>query len=149
MSRLVRLLLICIIAAAIPLKGLAAVTMLGCGPGHSRQAAASMQAHHSGSASLKSSHHGVADTSVASAALDAGEAADIADGASPESSKDSAAAVKMKCGGCSPCCAAAAPAPEQQTGPPDLQASRFTFSSAGYVGVVTDVPHRPPRTFLA
>jgi hypothetical protein len=149
MSRLVRLLLTCIMAVAIPLKGVAAVTMLGCGPGHSRQAAASMQAHHSGSASLKSSHHGMADTSVAPAALDAGEAADIADGASPESSKDSAAAVKMKCGGCSPCCAAAAPAPEQQTGPPDPQASRFTFSSRGYVGVVTDVPHRPPRTFLA
>jgi hypothetical protein len=146
MSRLVRLLLICIMAAAIPLKGVAAVTMIGCGPGHQRQAAASMQAHHSASVSQKASDHGTAESS----ALDADESTGIADGALADSSKEgSAAAVKMKCSSCSPCCAAAAPAPDEQTGSPDLQASRFSFSSAGYVGVVTDVPHRPPRTLLA
>ena len=34
MSGVIRLLLIWFIAAAVPLKGLAAVTMNGCGPGH-------------------------------------------------------------------------------------------------------------------
>jgi len=150
MSRLVRFLLICIMAAAIPLKGVAAVTMIGCGPGHQRQAAASMQAHHSASVSQKVSDHRTAESSVTPAALDADESTGIADGALADSSKEgSAAAVKMKCSSCSPCCAAAAPAPDEQTGSPDLQASRFSFSSAGYVGVVTDVPHRPPRTLLA
>lgn len=144
-----KLLLVWIMAVALPLKGLAAVTMAGCGPGHSGPATTSTQAQHSESASPKSSHHGTIETSVAPAAPDVVDSTANADDASPDASKGSAAAVKMKCSGCSPCCAAAAPAPEQQTGPPDLQASRFTFSSAGYVGVVTDVPHRPPRTVLA
>jgi hypothetical protein len=149
MSRLVRLLLICIIAAAIPLKGLAAVTMISCGPGHQRQVAASAPAHHGESASTKASHHGAAETRATAGSLDASQLVDNEDETSPAAAKGSASALKMKCSSCSPCCAAAAPAPEQQTHSPDLQASRFTFNDTGYVGVVTDVPHRPPRTVLA
>jgi hypothetical protein len=149
MSRVVRLLLICIMAVAIPLKGLAAVTMIGCGPGHQRQVAANTPTHHSESASTKASHHGAAEARATSGSLDASEVVNIADQTSPAAAEGSASALKMKCSSCSPCCAAAAPAPEQQARSPDLQATRFSFSDTGYVGVVTDVPHRPPRTFLA
>jgi hypothetical protein len=150
MSRLVRLLLICIIAAAIPLKGLAAVMMIGCGPGHQRQVAASTPAHHGESASTKASHVDAAESQATAGSLDASELVDSADDTSRAASEaSSASALKMKCSSCSPCCAAAAPAPDQQTSSPDLQASRFSFNDTGYVGVVTDVPHRPPRTFLA
>jgi hypothetical protein len=148
MSRLVRLLLICIIAAAIPLKGLAAVTMISCGPGHQRQVAASTPAHHGEAPSTMASHHGAAETATPGS-LEASESVDNEDETSAAASKGSASALKMKCSSCSPCCAAAAPAPEQQTHSPDPQASRFSFNDTGYVGVVTDVPHRPPRTVLA
>lgn len=149
MSRLVRLLLICIMAAAIPLKGVAALTMIGCGPGHQRQVAASAPAHHGESASTKASHVGAAETEATAGSLNASEPVNSADDTSRAASEASASALKMKCSSCSPCCAAAAPAPDQQTSSPDLQASRFSFNDTGYVGVVTDVPHRPPRTLLA
>jgi hypothetical protein len=145
-SHLTRLLLIWLIATAVPLKGLAAVAMIGCGPSHHDGTRSSLilTADHSTHGALPSTEQ----TAVAKhVAADVVQASDADDDASPAPATD--VGPKLKCSGCAPCCAAAAPAPgfsklahaEPRSHPPAARDDPFS-------GVATEVPHRPPRLIL-
>jgi hypothetical protein len=145
-----RLTLIWLIAATVPLKGLAAVSMIGCAPVHHAIAGtvAGMVGH---------AHDHARDHDHAQAnAHEVGHApqvpyASTEPGAGIESAAADAAPsagdlLTAKCSGCSPCCAAAAPAAEPPTVLPTQPAAcGVPFVGAQHAGVVTDVPHRPPR----
>ncbi|MBL8346327.1 MAG: hypothetical protein JNN03_12855 [Rubrivivax sp.] len=67
-----------------------------------------------------------------------------------DSSKSFGKAAKLKCSGCAPCCAVAAPAFEPARVPrAELRSCGLSFEDTRFVGVVVDVPHRPPRLILA
>lgn len=152
MRGVVRLFLIWFMAAVIPLKGVAAVTTLGCGPGHhGATTAISIDpsrpvAHHSVDQAMENTHGG------------SSQGASMADPRSDDAPKQSAVdpsksfgkATKLKCSGCAPCCAAAAPAFEPARVPrAEIGSCSLSFEDTRFVGVVVDVPHRPPRLMLA
>lgn len=134
----IRLILIWLIAITVPLKGLAAVSMVGCGPVH--EAAAGVAAGMAGHV-----HHNV----HADGAEPVAESAEPGAGIEPaqvDMSKAVGHLLKMKCSSCSPCCGAAAPAADPATTlPMQPESPGVPFVDAPYAGVVTDVPHRPPR----
>ena len=142
---MLRLLLICLLAIALPLKAVASVAMVGCGPVHhgahsGGEAAAAASSHTHGS-------HGGSDAPAGEHAPAPGnEPGGTAHGDKHHGSKLSAA----KCSSCAPCCAAVAPAPDSR-GFAALApaATALPFATSSYRGVVGDVPHKPPRLFLA
>jgi hypothetical protein len=142
MSGVVRLLLIWFIAAAVPLKGLAAVTMAGCGPGHHspREAAEIVQLEthgdlHEVRGDIRSRDAGAGSQGVETV---------------PDSSTGQSAQLKMKCSSCAPCCSVAAPASERASiSQTDSASTAVTFLEIRLPEVVADVPHRPPRLILA
>jgi hypothetical protein len=142
MSGVVRLLLIWFIAAAVPLKGLAAVTMGGCGPEHhSPREAAATVAH---------ATHG--DFHEVLLELGAGNVVAGNQGAETglDSSTGHSAQLKMKCSSCAPCCSVAAPAFARTTMVQAESASTaVAFLEIRFPAVFADVPHRPPRLILA
>lgn len=174
MPRAVRVLLIWLIAAVVPLKGLAAASLIACGPGHagavhadpamhgvgSGHAAINAQvgdaghADSAGHAAHAHAHvldHGVVPQAQGAAGvpatLDALAATDA-----DASAQDGTASpgLATKCSSCAPCCAAAAPAPRSLALPSVAPAADMVVvSDARYVGIVCDIPHRPPRLILA
>ena len=109
MSGVVRLLLIWFIAAAVPLKGLAAVTMVGCGPGHhSPRASVDALPHETHAAS-----HEVREAVGSGVSGSAVEAVDEVPPAASELSTGQSTQLKMKCSSCAPCCSVVAPALER------------------------------------
>jgi hypothetical protein len=60
--RVLRLMLICLLAVALPVQGWAAATMLSCGPGHHRMAEAHAHEGHA-MADEHGGHHDAASTS--------------------------------------------------------------------------------------
>lgn len=67
-----------------------------------------------------------------------------------DSSKSFGKAATLKCSGCAPCCAAAAPAFEPaRVLRAELSSCSVSFEDMHFVGAVVDVPHRPPRLILA
>lgn len=159
-----RFLLICLLSLALPFKALAGAAMVGCGPAHhaavtgaaapnatlAAQAADGLGARdahaaHGGAAGAQGQHAGglVADVDVA---LDGAAKPDSAKPAIDHGAKAST----VKCSSCAACCAAAAPAPDFHrwtAAGPDHRESPFRADR--YSGVVTDVPHAPPRLILA
>jgi hypothetical protein len=174
MSRATRLLLACVLALALPLKGVAAVLMLSCGtagPGaeprglsaqaHSHHAAGRGQAGEAAQAHAATAWHAAAAASGEPTRAQAANAhhAHHADhtihaqghgGVDDERAAVSLELPGAKCSGCAPCCAAAAPAPAT-VGLPRIApaAPPAAFDHARYAGIVADVPHRPPRLILA
>lgn len=142
MSGVVRLLLIWFIAAAVPLKGLAAVTMSGCGPGHhsSREAneIVQLETHgdfHEVREDVRSGNTGAGSQGVETV---------------PDSSTGHSAQLKMKCSSCAPCCSVAAPAFERTSiSQADSASTAVAFLEIRFPAVFADVPHRPPRLILA
>jgi hypothetical protein len=134
----IRLVLIWLIAITVPLKGQAAASMIGCGPVH--QAAAGMAAE------MAEHVHGEVQAEALQSPFQSAEP-DAGNGPAPaDFSKAVGHLLKMKCGNCSPCCAAAAPAVDPSTTlPVQPESTGVPFVDAGYSGVITDVPHRPPR----
>lgn len=142
MSGVVRLFLIWFIAAAVPLKGLAAVAMGGCGPGHhsSRGAAEIVQLETHGDL------HEVREDVRSGDAGTGGQGVETV----PDSSTGHSAQLKMKCSSCAPCCSVAAPALEQASISQAQSASTaVAFLEIRFPTVFADVPHRPPRPTLA
>lgn len=148
MVRVWRLALIWLMVALLPFKAVAGITMVGCGPQHGAAHAQVVEqqihvAQHHGD----ENHDHAAEHShamhQASAEAEAAAGADRAD-------VHHDGAVKVKCGTCAPCCAAAAPGFTAHTlpsaAPNGAVASRVFDTLAG---VVSDVPHRPPRLNLA
>ena len=146
MSGVVRLLLIWFIAAAVPLKGLAAVTMGGCGPGHhSPRASAEVVPHetHADSREVREDIRSGESGSAAEAVNEVSQtASDLSTGQSPQ--------LKMKCSSCAPCCSVAAPALERVgISQAESASTAVSFLEIRFPAVFADVPHRPPRLSLA
>jgi hypothetical protein len=147
-SSTARLLLTCLLAIALPLKALAAVTLVGCGPVHhgphgAVQPPAAAAAHDHGSAASSDHHAG-------SAGAPATDAADEPDTTEQAGKHHGTKMANAKCSSCAPCCAAVAPAPEAQRWR-GIEPARDGLPAATvrYRGVVGDVPHKPPRPSFA
>lgn len=151
-----RILLIWLLVLAIPAQGVAAATMLYCGPDH----------HGASSDSIRDGNHGVV-TSAHHQAPDAGprqhdhathdhaahaaqnaESADVPAQASAAGVPD--LSPKVKCSVCASCCNAAA-ITSAVVHTPSYQAPIVPAlaASALPVSFITDGPRRPPRSFLA
>lgn len=154
-----RRLLVWIMVLAMPVKGMAAMAMLACGPAHvAPPAAAAPQAHHAGHAhqaapAVQAGHAHAPLHSTLPAAHHADHA--VADPTPPadaghDPAGDLSASVKHKCSACAACSAGAA-LPSQ---PPALLAAepapaQFAAAAVSAFRFVTDGPDRPPRPLLA
>lgn len=150
MHRLLRLVVLSVVALAMPLKALAAAGLFACSPDAHAVATstaaidgvatadhdAGTHVQHDPSAAAGHGHGDHAGHVQASRAVDPPVGSLVThDGHAPDT-----------CGTCAPCCAAAAPA----TDPPRLSATppdtRVPSRGAGYASdVAIDVPLRPPR----
>jgi hypothetical protein len=159
MRGVARLFLIWLLAAVVPLKGVAAVTTLGCGPGHHGAKASAVSTdsaqpvgHHDGDRDMVSGR-GDSSQEVVEAEKrppDVPTQDDAPKQSAVDASKSFGKAAKLKCSGCAPCCAAAAPAFEPARVPrAELGSCSMSFEDTRFVGVVVDIPHRPPRLILA
>jgi hypothetical protein len=123
MRRLFRAFLMWMVMLAVPLQGIAATTMLLCGPGHGGASHASAEP-----ATHVHGDHRDADAADETSGLE----------------------TKGKCSACASCCSAVAllaglptlPAAEPAAGP-------RAAVEPGFEGVVADGLKRPPRTVLA
>lgn len=156
--RILRLSLICLLLLALPFKALAGLAMVGCGPAHHAQMARAAVVNvivdteaggaHSMPAGHADAHSGHSPGAAADAPADGGDTA-AADPSTP-AADHGAQVAKVKCSNCAPCCAPAAPAPDSDRWSAAEPSSRAAAVSANhYSGVVTDVPHEPPRLILA
>ena len=156
MRRLVRLTVFLLLAAALPLQGVSAATMLSCAP-----------VGHHGNAMPASPHgHDATAATVAPAALDAAAAnrdhashaavghdhathATVDQGDNSDARPGAGGAV-AKCSACSFCCTgAAAPAQLLVFGPLDLPEFYAPFAARSVAAFVSEGLERPPRAFLA
>lgn len=163
MHRPLRLLLVWILAIALPLKGAAAIAMTLCGPAHHGGGSSRVHGHAAVDGHVARHAPDISHRAAASGAAHAiSHAAAPADGDSeygaPElSSNESGGAASdkaadphsSKCSACAPCCAAAAPGVEAP-GVPQLEVARDSdgFYAGRYAGVVVALPDRPPRSLL-
>jgi len=149
--KLFRLSLIWFIVLLIPVKGIAAVAMIGCGPTqhatsdvvdhaqhefheHSKSVRHDMQSAHE-------AHHGTADRD---ASKDANRDADANADSDPDASQH--AASKLKCSNCAPCCAALVLTPEGPLLTHAAPAERATgVLQAALSDAALKVPQRPPN----
>ncbi len=147
MRSLARLLLIWSLAVVVPLKGLAAVTMIGCGPGHHPTVSPSVAPASGGHVAS----HGAPDEAGANGVDHAvADDADPEEGDSPTGSAGLSQPLKLKCGNCAPCCSAAAPASEfLAPARAELASAALAFVEVRYPGIVPNVPHGPPRLVFA
>ena len=142
MSELFRLLLIALLVLAIPVQGVAAATMLYCGPdhgpgtdgAHAHQAAGSEQAH--------PAHEGHGHDRHEHAQKDAQDAA-----LTPLPEEPSAQATCSVCAAC--CNAVAISSPVVLLSPPGAEPVPVLKPSTLPYSFITDGPRRPPRFFLA
>jgi hypothetical protein len=119
----IRLLLLMLLALALPLRGLAASGWLACP--HAQQAATSTAHEHADHV-----HH----------------AAPAADAAEPDDARPAA----PSCNACSPCCAAALPLGEQvPPAAPKPSPQRSHFEPQAPPAPLNKPFERPPRSFLA
>jgi hypothetical protein len=144
MWRGVRLAVMWLVALALPLQGLAAATMLSCGPGHHRMAAAQP-------VSAPAHDRGAHDHASASHAHDA----DQHEAATDPKDRDGTAAgemhqlAKFKCSACAACCSATALPSSVITFDPQQHAADFdALPFAPSVQFQTGGPERPPRSSL-
>ena len=146
MIKLLRFLMIALLALAIPVQGVAAATMLYCGPDHgpgtdgvhAHQAAGPAQAHEAHQAH-EGHGHGVHEH----AQPDAQDAGLTQLPGTPDQP------AQAKCSVCAACCNAVAisspvvlPSPPGAEPVPVLKPSTLPYS------FITDGPRRPPRSFL-
>lgn len=167
-----RFLLTCLLVVALPLKGLAASSMLACGPNHhpdssadahgNSAAAASVHAHEPGMAAASAHTHGTAATAAhehGDGAREHAVAYEVDAGAAP-SGLESGGAVTMdqapdlkdksKCGTCAPCCVSAALTGDQcHHIAQAANSADFPVFAAGHASPPAGRLDRPPRSFLA
>jgi hypothetical protein len=126
MQRLLRLWLMCVIALAIPAKGLAAASMVSCGPVH--QSSQQVFAGHDHSA--HSQHQASAE-------------------ADEESTDPLDPLPAFKCSACSSCCTAAALPCAALSVDPDRPPEAFAVvAPPAAAAFFTTGPERPPRVLL-
>lgn len=162
MGKLFKSMFIWLVVVAVPAQGMAAVTMLHCGPSQHvaqavqrqvqalpdvAQAAPGEQAAHG-----YASHH-APDTSTASETGRNVISADASGVAQPGEVTDPvkiAKSTQQKCSACASCCAGVA-LPSKAIMPPTLDPAREVTVSSPYwaSSVVIDGPERPPRILRA
>jgi hypothetical protein len=152
MWAMLRAAMIWMVVLAIPTQGIAAATLLHCGPGHDLQGPSSASAvehvdhaKHAGRSGMEKHHHPSAHT--------AGHSADASAAQPHHDDKPDAVyaeRAKYKCSMCAQCCIGAAllyTAPVfalmQGTEPAP------TAVPAAAQGFITEAPERPPRHLLA
>ena len=132
---MVRMLLIWLLAVALPAQGVMAATMVFCGPNHHERAAAAAVVH---DADAAQSHHEAADAQAEYTAAD--ETAATEKVAQPN---------MQKCSVCAACCSAAA---IHDTVPKlpvlDPVVARFAALVPTVEPFAADGPDRPPRHVL-
>lgn len=150
LSRLVRSVLMWLLAVALPIQGASAVTMLACGPVHSSVAAAvsgvmPAAADHDHAAHLLdiAADHAAPAEEASSAANGYGEVG-------PGTAQSLHKASKGKCSACASCCSAAF-LPTEVVAVRLPAATQFVSPLLpAWVAVFqTDGPDRPPRLILA
>lgn len=137
--------LVWLVLFALPLQGYAAATLLHCGPGHHRAAAAAMVGpsgahHHAMHGDDHASGHAGADGAMVSAGIgDDGASLDHLDKLS-----------KAKCSACAACCVGAAlPTATLEFAAVAGATVPTPFVPASRVGFYTDRLDRPPRLIPA
>jgi len=162
MGQVLRTVLICLLALAVPAQGMAAATMLHCGPGHhgAQAAHSKVQALPDLLQALPGGRevHGhelghASDPGTVSDIRQNATLTDAPDAAQTDNATDAVKAVKtasQKCSACASCCGALA-LPGSAAMPPMVYAARETTALALPVAasVVVDGPERPPRHLRA
>ncbi len=140
-----KLLIVWFTALALPVQGMAGVTMTHCGSSHERMGA-TMEAtqHRHADHDAGSAHHHAADT--AGVATPAGH--DTVTPAKAQTGKLSDLA-QHKCSSCASCCAGSA-LPSAMPRLPQANAAAVAFADESVTvdAFASDGPDRPPRTHL-
>ncbi len=161
MLRRLHLLLMVCVAVALPVQGMASVTMTHCGPGHhgapgsQRAASDGHPADHHAAApdSPGGDHHAV--PSNAASASDTGDGQPLkfasSTDAQPAKAGKAGAATKVSCSACASCCLGAGMTAPQAMLPslPGADAALAVPEEAAPAGVTVGGLERPPRLNLA
>lgn len=139
----VRLLAVWWIVIALPVQGIAGVTMAHCGPQHQRMAAGTASAAHAGRHDAAPHDHAVAADHATVSAHGS------AHGSSDPSPDDLSGLGQYKCSVCAACCAGAAP-PSAAPRLPQCPAMPAAFAEqiVAVDAFASDGPDRPPRPRL-
>jgi len=144
MWRAIRIAVMWLLAAAIPVQGFAAVTVHRCGANHHQRAAAASAFVHAGPVAHQHTSHHPADATASDAQEgdDSAQAVKAKDGVQQSS--------KGSCSLCASCCTAAAlPATIVPIDAPVFVES-LSAAAVGSIAIfLTDSPERPPRLILA
>lgn len=141
MRRLSKTIALWLLLFALPVQGVAAVTMAACGPLHQRQVPISTdgaQAHdHRLHESSGQHRHSVVVDDVSAAA-------------SHQNAKDLLTLTDFSCSACAACCAAAAIASTDYRAPAIVPAANTGFVSpiSVFSGFIPETPEHPPRSIL-
>lgn len=139
-----RLLIVWFIAIALPVQGMAGVTMAHCGSSHARMGATMEAPQHRHADRKAVAHHHPADVADGAAQPDHGAAPQ----AKAQSSKLSDLA-QYKCSSCASCCAGSAlPSAIPRLLEPTAAPAVFSEEMVTVDAFVSDGPDRPPRTHL-
>jgi hypothetical protein len=140
-----KLLIVWFIAIALPVQGMAGVTMAHCGSSHERMGAAveATQHRHANHDSGAAHHH---DADAADVATPVGHEPATQAKAQPGQLSDLA---QYKCSSCASCCAGSAPPPAMPCLPQANAAPEvFAEERVSVDAFASDGPDRPPRTHL-
>lgn len=140
-----RLLIVWFVAIALPVQGMAGVTMAHCGSSHERMvAAAQVNAHHHAKHDAGVAHHHDGD---ASHVADAADHVKVAQ--DPVKSDKMSNLAQYKCSSCASCCAGSA-LPSAMPRIPQVAAAPAVFAEemVSVDAFASDGPDRPPRTHL-
>ncbi|AKJ27144.1 hypothetical protein AAW51_0453 [Caldimonas brevitalea] len=154
MWRVVRSVLLWVLAVALPFQGAVAATMIACGPQHHGTALVFSQATAADPHDAADGHveHGHSQQHLHGPTADTRAAPDAPQLASADAHPDADPhqATASKCSVCAFCCAPAAlPVSATAIDPPPAVDSLHPTSESHAVVFMTDGPERPPRTFLA
>jgi hypothetical protein len=149
MLRRLRLLLMVCMAVALPVQGMASVTMMHCGPAHHGAPGPShadhpVDHHAAGHESVSNEHH---STVASAASMPASGDADV----EPATVAKTGAPSKVGCSACASCCLGAGMAAPQSSLPsfPGADAALAVAEEAAPAGITVDGLERPPRLNFA
>ena len=159
MGQLLRTVLIWLVVLAVPAQGMAAATMLHCGPGH--HGALTAQAHgpmlpvdpQAAHAAHGHASHSALEANAASETGQGARSPDAVEAAQADKATDPvkvAGTTYQKCSACASCCAGLA-FPSTSVMPPtlDLACEVTALAPPLAASAVIDGPERPPRVLRA
>jgi len=138
-----RLLIVWFITIALPVQGMAGVTMTHCGSSHQRMGAAmeSSPHRHADHDAVAAHHHDAGATDVATLGHDTAQT-------KAQPGKLSVPA-QYKCSSCASCCAGSAlPSATPRMPEPTAAPAVFAEEAVAVDAFASDGPDRPPRTHL-